>query len=233
MPYSSRVCSGSSGFTLLEILVALTVSAIAFTALFAIFSRVTDVAGKVDAQVRLTQVGRTILHRLRSDVESLYRPQEEETGTNSTLFSGEQPLLGDVFEAQNVLEFFSFSGLSFTPEFPKRQINRVSYILSPREDSELYQLIRRETTSALVSGEKRQQQSNTFSQNVEAFEVEFFEDQNAMAVSSWNRDTFASEEHMWPESFVVLFTLAYQGKTMDFESLFFVGQRQHGPEKEQ
>ncbi|MCF8037764.1 MAG: prepilin-type N-terminal cleavage/methylation domain-containing protein [Desulfohalobiaceae bacterium] len=231
----ARFSHGSGGFTLLEILVALSITAIAFTVLFTVFSRVAGVAEKVQEQSSLGQVGRTIVLRLGSDLESLYRPSgdEAEKDTNSTLFSGEEPG-ADLFEEQTVLEFSSTAGLSFDPAFPKRQVNRISYVLSPSEnEQELYRLIRQETTHALVGGEERDKQSITLSRSIEAFEIEFFKDEDSLPESNWNRGFLGAEDKGRPASIAVRFTLADKDKSREFASVFFIGKEQDESESGQ
>lgn len=234
MPGKVQSALRSSGFTLFEILIALTIASIAFTGLFTIFFQVADVAEEVEEKGVLGQAGRSIMLRLGSDLEGLYRAKEKkQENTNSTLFSGEQPI-GNPVQGQNVLEFSSCAGLSFDPDFPKREINRISYILSPGDDElGLFRLIRKETTHALVSGRERRTKSITLSRIVEQFEIEFFQDQDPVPVSSWNRDPFRSEGQVWPETVAVRFTLADKDKKMEFESLFWIGREQDEAEEGQ
>lgn len=222
---SAHPCKAHSlGFTLIEILVALSISAIAILAVFGIFSQVSAVAEDIAIQTKLGQAGRTLILRLRTDLHALYRPSGKKAGFgDQALFSGEQPP-EDLLEAHTLLDFVSCSSLSFAPHFPKHSINRISYSLEPGgEENELYQLIRQEIAHATVPGDARRVQRLTMSRSVAAFELEFFQDQALPPQSSWNRDAFRPEDQIWPDVLAIRLTLSDGEAAKDFETLVSVG----------
>ena len=222
---SARHCSAHArGFTLIEILVALSISAVALTAVFGVFSQVSTVAEKIETRSKLGQAGRTVMLRLQTDLEALYRPSgPKKRFETQALFSGAQPP-EDLFEPHTALDFVSCASLSFEPHFPQHTINRISYILKPGAESDgLYQLLRQETAHASLPGEALRKRTLTLSRIVAAFEIEFFRDQDAMPLSAWNRETLPPEDRIWPELLAVRLTLVHGDTKMLFESLVYVG----------
>jgi prepilin-type N-terminal cleavage/methylation domain-containing protein len=220
MPSAHHCSAQVKGFTLIEILVALSISAIALTAVFGVFSQVSTVAGKIETQSTLGQAGRTIMLRLQTDLEALYRPSgSKKHFQTQALFSGAQPP-EDLFEPHTALDFVSSASLRFEPHFPQHTINRISYILKPGAESNApYQLLRQETAFASLPGEVRRKRTLTLSRIVAAFEIEFFREEDQMPLSAWNREALSPEDRIWPELLAVRLTLADSDTKMVFNSL--------------
>ncbi len=127
---------GASGFTLLEIMVALAISAIIFTCLFSVFSRVTETAEQVDRRLKVSQDKRVILLQLIRDLDSLYLPEnEEKEGPRDFSFTGQDPSEALGPDNATILEFSTASDLSFNSTRIGRGINRVKYVLNrPGQD---------------------------------------------------------------------------------------------------
>ena len=148
----------ASGFTLMEILVALAIVSLVFTSLFAVFDKVLDVADQVEQRKALTQTGRLVLMRLSSDLESLLRPEKEapqQKNTQNTTGKGSwrafqaeslpETGLGSA-ENATLLSFATSSGLEFNSTWPSHSLYRVEYIVEPLQEEDRYRLLRRQRT---------------------------------------------------------------------------------------
>ncbi|WP_027367020.1 PulJ/GspJ family protein [Desulfocurvibacter africanus] len=149
-----------AGFTLLEVMIAAFVMAIAFTGLYGVYAGVMDVAEQVRGQGELLQTGRLVLRQIGDDLAGLHPPAEE-TQSQSQATQADQsqvvPLLagGDREEelpdvsrnpdlarsfrrGRIVLELTTCSSLDFEDAARGDKLVRVQYVLRPLEDTGMF-----------------------------------------------------------------------------------------------
>jgi type II secretion system protein J len=174
--------SPASGFTLLEIIIALAIVALVFTGLFSVFSTALSIADDVKRAENLDQAARAIFLQINNDLRSLYlgysdtktatkpdlkqEEQEEQQESNSTFLARE--FIPEKDKEQVLLEFYSASSLDFDQQYPRLRANRVAYALrkNKKENTStnfeldpLYSLLRKEIPFA---GEKLGKEEKIF-----------------------------------------------------------------------
>lgn len=204
-----------SGFTLLEVMVAVTIAGIVFAGLFAVFDKVLNVADQVSRQANLVQVGQRIVGQISNDLDSFYYPTQTGDTANATShfrFSGRSPGADGIQGNVTVLELATASSLSFEGDFPARCVNRVSYVLEPSGSEapgtrERYRLVRTQTPCADVPGNARKSRSITMSTRVGSMKLAFLGGQDRMPRASWNGGSFGVEERKPPRAVRIELTI--------------------------
>ena len=150
----SRLCS-RSGFTLLEILIAIAILALVVSSLYGAYSGTIETTEMVESARDIDQAGRLALMQMVDDFSSLYyRKAEGENEDSPFRFQGGMD--GET-EGDTVVEFASTAHLGFDGSFPNLRINRVSYVLEKQVESErYYRLVRMELPFADLSGERKE-----------------------------------------------------------------------------
>jgi len=135
----------NAGFTLLELLIALSLLAVITTTLFALFNSVLDTTGHARKHMSADQTGRAILTIIQDDLRYLHQDAAPPTCTFSTTpqrdFVSEQFLLG----------FTTTSSLAFTEHATKRSLQYVEYTI--KRENKGYSLIRYERVHPTVKGD--------------------------------------------------------------------------------
>jgi len=125
-----------AGFTLLEVLIAISIFAIAISIVYGLYTSIISVVHNVEDHTDLNLRVRTAFTRLSRDLHGLYR--------------GEQGYLHSVdsinpFADEPILEFSSRAHLAFNPESDPVPLAIIRYYLEPEEEDETYLLIRSDT----------------------------------------------------------------------------------------
>ncbi len=144
----------SSGFTLLEIMVALLLTGVIFSILFGVYAQTLDVAADVEQGQRAMRMLRLGTERIRVDLLGVTAPSQTEKEQNAT--GAEQPELPP-FRLRDVrdlngedpvfMEFSSVNLLAFSDRFPHRETVRVAYLLRERS------LVRRQVVYSGLKGD--------------------------------------------------------------------------------
>ena len=150
----SRLC-WRSGFTLLEILIAIAILALVMSSLYGAYSGTLETTEMVESARDVDQAARLALMQMVDDFSSLYYKKAEGESENSPFhFQGGTEAEG---EGGTVVEFASTSHLGFDGSFPNLRINRVSYVLKKQEDNQKYsRLVRMELPFVDLSGEREE-----------------------------------------------------------------------------
>jgi type II secretion system protein J len=150
----SRLC-WRSGFTLLEILIAIAILALVMSSLYGAYSGTLETTEMVESARDVDQTARLALMQMVDDFSSLYYKKAEGESENSPFrFQGVTEAEG---EGGTVVEFASTSHLGFDGSFPNLRINRVSYVLEKQEDNQkYYRLVRMELPFVDLSGEREE-----------------------------------------------------------------------------
>lgn len=129
--------SGRAGFTLLEVLVAVALSAVAMMAVFSMFGTVTGVAADVSRKEAGHYDGLAFEAVLFDDLRSLYF----DAGDTEFRFVGNNAGLQD--ESRRVMAFATTASLASGRGDAPFSVQRVEYVLRERKDGEK-ELVRRE-----------------------------------------------------------------------------------------
>jgi hypothetical protein len=182
--------------------VALTVTAIVFTALFGVFNRVTDVAGNIEKKGRLSQEARLVMLQIQRDLESMVRSPANATGSQESASNATQPVPfagyspnSDLFLAQTpILEFSTRSDLDANATFPGNRIHKVAYWLEQNgeENGRAGELHRSQvplvnTVSEAGNGEQQPEQV-LLSSRIQSLHLAFYDPEENRMVSSWGRE---------------------------------------------
>lgn len=149
-----------AGFTLLEVMIAAFVFAIAFTGIFGVYSGVMDVAERVRDEGELLQTGRLVLRQIGDDLAGFHPPIQDQTGQTGSDAGQSLPALvagGDRAEEDQidvsrapdlarsfhpgkiVLELTTSASLDFESERTGDGLVRVQYVLRPRENAGVFE----------------------------------------------------------------------------------------------
>ena len=135
-----------AGFTLFELLIAMTLMATIITTLFALFSNVIDASQHARKRMAYDQAGRTIL----SIVEDDFRYMLPDIKTSELKFNA--TLDSSAFDEQVLLGFASTSSLAFRTHDHVLSLQYVTYSLR-EQDNGLFTLIRTERPNPTVKGD--------------------------------------------------------------------------------
>jgi len=159
--------SRASGFTLLEVMVALAVAGLVLTALFAVYSTVMDAAESVQGRASAMHTARLALARLSQDLDSVHttwNATDERPGDQPArippwqTFEGASPALPLNDNNATILAFPTTSGLDFSGSFPGHTLYRVIYTLNRAggdTPEELYTLQRKQVPFPYLRDETR------------------------------------------------------------------------------
>jgi len=217
-----------SGFTLLELMISITIAGIIFTGMFIVFSKVFNVAEKIFHQTDIVQNGQRIVLQMTKDLESYYAYNNSSNiavENNSFKFTGRSPNLELLNNNATLMTFPSFSSLSFGQStFPARRINKISYILQINSSSERskehtrFNLIRQELPFVDIPGEPRITEPIVMSDRVKKISISFLGKNFSAPQMTWNLDPLKKDKGPPQE---VLIDVTLQGKKGKEENIQF------------
>ncbi|WP_147822604.1 prepilin-type N-terminal cleavage/methylation domain-containing protein [Salidesulfovibrio onnuriiensis] len=175
MARTRRDVSGRSGFTLLEVLVAVALSAVIMMALFAMFGSVADVASSVRAREEAASGVRTLEGLLFDDLRSLYAGKETEFR-----FVGKSgSFLG---EGGTLMAFSTTASLGDNSDGASFSLQRVEYVL--KDVSGVGTLFRREKRYCGLSGRWPWVEVPVF-RGIDELEVAYADPETDSFLSEW------------------------------------------------
>ncbi len=126
----------TAGFTLLEVLISISIFAISISIVYGLYSSTMAVVTNVEELTALNIRVQTAFLRISRDLSGLYR--------------GEQGYLKgldsiDPAEDEPILQFISTAHLSFNPESPPVPLSVIRYYLIADEQDETFSLLRSDT----------------------------------------------------------------------------------------
>ena len=144
-----------TGFTLLELVIAIAILAVVLTSLYSAFSSTLDTTEAVERERDVEQAARLGLMRIADDLASLYS-LEVEGDSEASPYSFLAQDFESLDEGGTVLDFATSGHLDFNTIFPSLRINRVLYALKKQPgDERLYRLLRAEFPFAGLVGKHR------------------------------------------------------------------------------
>jgi len=171
-----RAATARGGFTLLEVLIAMALSAVIMMALFAMFDSVADVAAGVRKQEEASEGVRALESILFDDLRSLYAGKKADfrfRGKSGSFLGGDGILM----------EFCTSASLGDNSEGACFSLQRVEYAL--KEDSGAGVLVRREKKYCGLSGRWPWVEAPIF-KGVAELELEYFNAGSKAFQSEWD-----------------------------------------------
>ena len=172
-----------SGFTLLEILIAIAILALVMSSLYGAYSGTLETTEMVESARDVDQVARLALRQMVDDFSALYyRKAEGENEDSPFRFQGGMDAEG---EGRTVVQFASTCHLGFDVSFPSLRINRVSYVLEKQADNQrYYRLVRMELPFVDLSGE-REETAVELADTVESLTLTYL-NEDGETLSQWD-----------------------------------------------
>ncbi|MBW2580076.1 MAG: prepilin-type N-terminal cleavage/methylation domain-containing protein [Deltaproteobacteria bacterium] len=172
-----------SGFTLLEILIAIAILALVMSSLYGAYSGTLATTEMVESARDVDQVARLALMQMVDDFSALYYRKAEGENENSPFrFQGGMDAEG---EGGTVVQFASTCHLGFDVSFPSLRINRVSYVLEKQADNQrYYRLVRMELPFVDLSGE-REETAVELADTVESLTLTYL-NEDGETLSQWD-----------------------------------------------
>ncbi len=172
-----------SGFTLLEILIAIAILALVMSSLYGAYSGTLETTEMVESARDVDQVARLALMQMVDDFSALYYRKAEGENENSPFrFQGGMDAEG---EGGTVVQFASTCHLGFDVSFPSLRINRVSYVLEKQADNQrYYRLVRMELPFVDLSGE-REETAVELADTVESLTLTYL-NEDGETLSQWD-----------------------------------------------
>lgn len=168
---------GSSGFTLLETLVAITLSSVVMLALFGMFSGVVDVVSHVRMQEGVSYGQSIFRSLLMDDLRSVYLGSQPEFR-----FKGESGSFLGI--DGGFLEFATSASLNSVGEGAATSLKRVQYTMERGEKGD--DIIRRELAYCGVTGDWEWVDAVVF-RGVEELELEYLDPEDWSYSTEWNK----------------------------------------------
>jgi general secretion pathway protein J len=137
---------GYSGFTLLEILIAILIFSTLLTTIYASYTGTFRVIDDTESQAEIYRMARIAMERMLEDLESLYihngtqqGGSEEEQESSFQFFGEEREIMG---RRADTLRFISSAHIDFTGKDPGFGPTRISYYVKENDDGEDFILYR-------------------------------------------------------------------------------------------
>jgi type II secretion system protein J len=183
MRYALSRLRWRSGFTLLEILIAVAILALVMSSLYGAYSGTLETTEMVESARDVDQVARLALRQMVDDFSALYYRKAEGENENSPFrFQGGMDAEG---EGGTVVQFASTCHLGFDVSFPSLRINRVSYVLEKQADNQrYYRLVRMELPFVDLSGE-REETAVELADTVESLTLTYL-NEDGETLSQWD-----------------------------------------------
>jgi len=196
-----------SGFTLLEVVVAITIFGLCISLVYLLYNSVTSVAASVEHQAGRDRTAKIIIDRLSGDLAAVYTGKEGDViGQEPAGFATEDPLLTITPTAH----------LQLDPKSAPVDVTVVRYYLSEQSESETFSLLRSDTP--LIAGIEfsgaAEQTRHLMSDDVVKLEIIYI-GQDGEEYSEWNsREDFDEDQEdaeRFPQAFTIRLSLGESG----------------------
>ncbi len=202
------------GFTLLEILIAITIFAMVIGLAYSSYNATFHIIGSAESQSETYSKARIAMERIRGDLESFY-PGEE------ILFKGTTEILGN-FRA-DTLQFLSTAHIKLHPESEPLGPVLIQYLV--REDPETDSLLLyRSTLSVSDYMENETTENNELLLCDNLIEVAFdYQNEDGENVDNWGEDEEDENDATLPD--MITISLRFNDTDSDTGTLFQTGIR--------
>ncbi len=195
------------GFTLLEVVVAITIFGLAVSLVYVLYGSVTSIVAAVEQQASRDVSAKIILDRLSEDLTGVYMGEQGYVaGGEMGSFSGEEP----------VLTVTSTAHLRLNPKALPVDVTLVRYYLREQRDSETFSLLRSDTpvVSDLERSFSGEQQQHLLSAEVVELKISYI-GHDGEEYEAWNSvDDFDAEQDVherYPKGYTILLRLGTDG----------------------
>lgn len=131
------------GFTLLEVVIAVSIFAISTSIVYALFASMMSIVQKVEERTGLNERVQTAFVRMHRDLGGIYRGERGYFESRDS---------GDPSEDEPLLELLSVAHLSFDPDADPVPLSVIRYYLVPEEQEDTFSLLRSDTPAAAAGG---------------------------------------------------------------------------------
>ncbi|MBE0582385.1 MAG: prepilin-type N-terminal cleavage/methylation domain-containing protein [Desulfofustis sp.] len=185
-----------AGFTLLEVLIAISLFAIAVSIVYALYGAMISVVDRVEEQMVHNDRVRVALERINHDLAGLYRGERGYLVGRSTDSRGEEPFL----------EFLSTTQLVFDPRQPPLPLTLIRFYL---EDEEQGTLVLLRSESPILPGREETEEDQGMKlilcRGLAGIEVSFIRDGDER--DEWDSSPGTGQQQEDDERFPVLVKL--------------------------
>jgi general secretion pathway protein J len=140
---------GYSGFTLIEILIAIMIFATLITTIYASYTGTFRVIDETESQAEIYRMARIVMDRMLEDLESVYIQKrdgnvssEGDSGSSFQFLGEERDIMG---RRADMLRFISRAHTDFSGQNPSYGAARIEYFVRERNDGEDFVLYRNDT----------------------------------------------------------------------------------------
>jgi general secretion pathway protein J len=202
----------SNGFTLLEILMAISIFAIVISLAYASYNASFRIINSASSQSEIYAQARTAMTRIREDLESFF-PGE------TVVFSGSSDTLGG--QRADTLEFSSTASVQFHPWQVNSGSQIIQYATSEDPEKETLQLFRSQRPALSTGdGEEDEKDPTELLLCDNLLEVAFdYRDKEGIEQQTWGDEETDTEEVSVPE--MIRITLRFAENDEDEEGVLF------------
>jgi general secretion pathway protein J len=137
---------GYSGFTLIEILIAILIFVVVLTTIYASYTGTFRVIDDTESQAEIYRMARIAMERMLEDLESVYiqkgnqhASSEGDRGSSFQFFGEEREIMG---RRADTLRFTSSAHIDFSGKDPGHGATQIGYYVKERNDGEGFVLYR-------------------------------------------------------------------------------------------
>ncbi len=204
----------SKGFTLLEILMAISIFAIVISLAYASYNASFRIINSASSQSEIYAQARTAMTRIREDLESFF-PGE------SVVFTGSSDTLNG--QRADTLEFSSTASVQFHPWQINSGSQIIQYITAEDPDKETLQLFRSQRPAFSADGEDEiEKESAELLLCGDLLEVAFdYRDKEGIEQQTWGGDETGTETQTKSVPEMIRITLRFAENEDDEEGVLF------------
>lgn len=199
---STKKKRGSAdAFTLLEVLIAITIFAITVSLVYSLYSNTISVVQNVEERAERSNRYRLVGEQVSNDLTALYRGE-------SGYFNARD--VGSGINDESFLQFTSTAQLIFNPETPRRAVSAIGYFLEPEDEQQLYTLSRFDSSHTAADDEEvvAEQRRLTLCEQLKELKVSYI-DRQGQTFTEWNSQSeeFAEleDDQRFPASIILTF----------------------------
>lgn len=197
----------NDGFTLLEVVVAITIFGLCISLVYVLYNSVTSIVTSVEQQAARDNSAKIVLDRFSEDLAAVYIGKQG-------YVVGEQP--GDFSTEDPVLAITTTAHLRLNPEAPPVDVAMVRYYLREQNDADTFSLLRSDTPvlSAIEKAALPEQQNHLLSDQVVKLEIVYI-GQDGEEYTEWDSvsdfDAEQESNERFPQAYKILLSLGTGG----------------------
>jgi general secretion pathway protein J len=201
----------NNGFTLIELIVAVLIGAIALTVLYASFFQIIKAKDSAEGELELYHEARVIFSKMTEDLQAAYprgMVYSDSSNFPPSFFMGKK---------EGNQSLVSFTSLSRDPSLNPRDSDQaeISYYVEPIPESDLFFLMRRENPRIGIDGGTQY----AISERIVSFNLLYITDTGEESVDEWD----STQTRSLPKAVQVILTMrSPRGEDIIFNSLILI-----------